>query len=196
MSVSSPAAILLAISLSTTAHGLTFNVNSAGPPDALYSYWNLTYNLTNTTAQTVKEINIYVDALLFPALYPEAKPGWDTVNGSVGPFAGVNGLPYDYYGFYNAQAAGSGVLPGGTETFTFMVAYQGLPGSEVPQSQFYELFYDDNGNRTLLDSGYAQLNPPGAVPEPSTCTLLAVGLGGFALIRRRALNSRQPSAQG
>ncbi len=177
--------ILLTVALSTVAHAsLRFSMASAGN-DTSYSYWNMTYTFHNSTVETATELNLYFDATLFALIDPpDLKANWSTAAYN-GPFSGTGGVPYDSYIFYNAIAIGAGIAPAGSDTFTFRVGYQGLPGGELPQAQPYQVMYYIADTPVVLEAGIATVAEATAVPEPSTCLLLTLGLGVIAVVRRK-----------
>ena len=173
--------LLLCLCPGVVRASVQFNMGSTGA-DASFSYWDLSYTLFNTSAHPVSEFDIYFDATLYTLLDPPyPNSGWNIFVYN-GPFVGDSGFPYDSYVFYNAQAVGAGIAAGGDEIIMFQVAYQGIARGEVPQTQAYQTFYGISGTPVLLESGLTQLT---AVPEPTTYTLLFLGLGVVVLARRR-----------
>ncbi len=175
-------ALILCLTLATAAHAdVVYSIASAGS-DANFSYWDLTYTVTNTTGTAADEINLYFDAANYPFITANSKGGWttgsfDSVYASGSPFPSTATVPYDYY-FYNAVATGSGIAAsGGVETFSINVTYNGEPNL-VMQNQVYDL----RNSGTIISSNLTQAS---TVPEPTTYALLAMSLGVIALARRK-----------
>ena len=189
--------VLLTLSLTAVANSfVVYSIDSAGDNGGGYSWWNLSYTVTNNAPLlTINELNIYFVASLYPYLtpVPEVKPGWNTTGYDYAttsdvPYPENTSVPYAYY-YYNANTTGAGISPnGGVATFSLKIAYQGLSGEEAPQLQVYESFYNDGAHLTLVDSGITEQTS--AVPEPTTVVLLGLSLGVIALARRR-MSQRQ-----
>jgi len=84
-------------------------------------------------------------------------------------------------GTYNASLVD---LQNALSSLTWFTPTPGTGG--VIGASGFELGYTfDNSSAVLLRFGASEVGVPDGVPEPSALSLLAVGLGGLAMIRRR-----------
>jgi hypothetical protein len=146
------------------------------------STWRYDYSITNTTlTDAIDEFTIFFDRTLYTNLSVDNSPvDWDSI--VIQPDLH---LPDD--GFFDSLALNGGVNPGATLN-GYSVFFDWL-GTGAPSSQAFTVV--DPISFIQLDSGVTSLlvePPTTSVPEPSTLTLLGIGLLlGLVSQRRKRL---------
>ena len=130
--------------------------------------------------------------------------GWNSSSLGIGnDVPGGGGALFDQWSLYGSLAEPTGTPANvyyrfelwGTSSaplWDVMPELDALPGTDVFGTMGFNLWatlYDDNGGwigETRLSSHVTELNRVAtAVPEPGTWVLMAIGLGGLILVRRR-----------
>jgi len=156
----------------TTVDGVTFALDglpdSSGVPSTLSSFYApFTVTLDNTNSG-----------------------GYPTANSLDVTFSSpVNDLSFNFWNYgtaapssYSAYNSGGGVVATGSLQFATSSALINVAGTGIK-----ELVFDNNFGSSSYQFGIGKISfaPISAVPEPTTLSLVGIGLAGLGFVRRR-----------
>lgn len=144
----------------------TYTVSNSGPPlsDALLGFDIFFPDASGLTSVSPASITSAWDELTYPAVLTDPA-------------------------YYDVEALLGGIAPGAGET-GFAVEFV-WGGSGLPGSQHYEIF-DPNNSYVVVASGDTTPVSTQGVPEPASIALIAAGLLGLSILRRRQIKEGQP----
>ena len=128
--------------------------------------WQYDYIVANNNLPELSAFTVFFDYDLYDHLSVVSSPaGWDSQVFQPDSFLGDGGM-------FDAAALAGGLSSGESAAFSVSFDYLGI---DTPGSQYYEV-YDPTDYTEAIEDGYT-------VPEPAT--LLAFGIGGLMLRKRR-----------